>query len=67
MQTSHAVALLTIAVVLVVWVAVQNAWRRSFAGACSDPDVLAGRGGCKGCDSTEACDRRRAGPAEEEV
>lgn len=70
MLTSHAAALLTIAVVLVVWVAVQNAWRRSFPGVCSDPDVLAARRGCHGCDSREVCDRKlveHAGADEEET
>lgn len=67
---SQAIALLTIALVLVVWVAVQNAWRRSFPEACPDPDVLAGRGDCLGCDLWEACALRltdQAAPAEEEA
>ena len=32
----------------VAWVAVQSAWRRAFPDAVPDPDVLAGRMGCRG-------------------
>jgi len=58
--TSYAVALGAIVVMLVVWVGVQNAWRRSFPGVSSDPDVLAARGGCASCK----CDSKKG---EEEV
>ena len=36
-----------------------------FVHAFSDPDVLAGRMGCQGCDSSDKCSRGN-GPAEEE-
>ena len=58
MLTSYAVAVLAMVVLAVAWVGVQSAWRRTFPGAMADPDVLAGRMGCHGCDSTEDCDRR---------
>ena len=70
MLTSHAIALLLLVLVAVGWVGVQNAWRRAFPSACSDPDVLAGRLGCHGCDSTNGCGGAaagRAGSAEEEI
>ena len=47
----------TVAVLGVVWVGVQRAWGRSFARACSDPDVLAGRGGSCGCSHDDDCER----------
>ena len=38
------------------WFGVQRAWRRSFADVGDDPDALAGRTGCHGCDkSSEDC------------
>jgi hypothetical protein len=40
------------------WVAVQRAWKRSFPDVGEDPDVLAGRSGCHGCDKTKDCHRR---------
>jgi len=41
-----------------MWIAVQRAWRRSFAELGSDPDALAGRSGCHGCNDSEGCQRR---------
>ena len=52
---SYAVALAAIVVMLVLWVGVQNAWRRTFPGVASDPDVLAVRGGCSACN----CESKR--------
>jgi hypothetical protein len=68
-RASHLLALLAVALIAALWAGVQIAWRRTFPHACSDPDVLAGRMGCHGCDTAEACERRRserAGRAEEE-
>ena len=68
MLTSHALGMLAIVLLLVAWVAVQGAWKRTFPEACSDPDVLAGRMGCHGSNCSHDCDRSdRAGSAEEEV
>ena len=39
-------------------VAVQRAWRRSFPDAGADPDALAGRAGCRGCNDSKDCHRR---------
>lgn len=39
------------------WVAVQRAWRRSFFDFGTDPDALAGRTGCHGCNDLKACNR----------
>ncbi len=40
------------------WFGVQRAWRRSFAEVGADPDALAGRTGCQGCNESEACQQR---------
>ncbi len=69
MLATHAMALIGLLVVLAAWVAVQSAWRRTFPGAFSDPDVLAERMGCRDCGCTKVCERGgpdRAGPPEEE-
>jgi hypothetical protein len=69
MLGSYATGLLGIAVVLVLWVWVQTAWRRTFPGVLRDPDVLAERTGCGRCetgiclvvqrdpDRTDGCER----------
>jgi hypothetical protein len=62
---SYAIGLVVIVVVAVAWVGVQLAWRKTFPEACSDPDVLAGRMGCRGCDDNDKCSRGD-GPVEEE-
>jgi hypothetical protein len=52
------------------WIGVQRAWRTSFPDAGADPDVLAGRTGCHGCDKSEDCHQRLesgACEAEEEM
>jgi hypothetical protein len=59
-MTHHVLAIALLVLVLAAWVGVQGAWRRAFPGACSDPDVLAARRGCQGCDSADACERRHA-------
>ena len=40
------------------WIGVQRAWKRSFADVGDDPDALAGRSGCYGCNKTGPCQRR---------
>jgi hypothetical protein len=52
---SHLTALIALAAVLALWVWVQTAWRRSFPDALDDPDALAGRPGCGGCDQRTTC------------
>jgi hypothetical protein len=42
------------------WVWIQQACRRAFPDATRDPDPLAGRIGCHGCESEENCGRRAA-------
>jgi hypothetical protein len=37
------------------WIAVQQAWRRSFSHDGDDPDVLAGRSQCRGCADSKDC------------
>ncbi len=59
MLASYATGLIAIAIVTAAWVGVQIAWRSTFGGGCSDPDVLAGRMSCHGCDGTSKCRPRR--------
>jgi hypothetical protein len=40
------------------WIGVQRAWRKSFPDVGDDPDVLAGRWGCRGCGHAEGCHPR---------
>ena len=35
------------------WIGVQRAWRKSFADVGDDPDALAGRSGCHGCNDSK--------------
>jgi len=68
--TSYAIGLAAIVLMVVLWVAVQSAWKRVFPDVSCDPDVLAGRSGCHGCDSTNGCGGAaagRAGSTEEEI
>lgn len=58
MLTSYLTAMTVIVLVMVVWVGVQNAWRRTFPDAAADPDVLRGRMGCHGCACTDVCLRQ---------
>ena len=46
MLASYLTGMAAIVVIMVVWVAIQGAWRRAFPETFSDPDVLAGRMGC---------------------
>ena len=39
----------------VAWVAVQRAWRSTFPRAFADPDVLAERRSCSGCEHSTEC------------
>jgi hypothetical protein len=67
--TSYAIGLGAIAILCVTWLAVQLAWRRVFPNASGDPDALAGRLGCHGCNCTNDCEKRAAetpGASEEE-
>ena len=59
MLVSTVFGALACAALAVGWVAVQRAWARSFPDAFDDPDVLAGRGACRGCGCATVCQRRR--------
>jgi len=61
-MASYGVGILALVSILVLWVVVQAAWGRVFAGYCTDPDVLAGRRGCGGCKAKKQCHRRPPGP-----
>ena len=65
MLWSYVTGMLAVAAVAVAWVAVQNGWRRSFASVATDPDVLAGRPGCRACERADACGRRSDSTEEE--
>ena len=45
---------------VLLWLAVQSAWRRVFSDTPADEDVLAGRLGCHGCGCAKPCDKRDA-------
>ena len=47
-----------ILLVSTAWIGVQRAWRKSFADVGDDPDALAGRTGCQGCNDSKDCHRR---------
>jgi hypothetical protein len=55
MLTHYAVGSIAMVILLAAWLAVQQAWRRTFPDGSSDPDVLAERMGCGGCGSRERC------------
>ena len=67
MVASYATGLIGIAAILLVWVSVQNAWRRTFPGAFDDPDPLAERLGCDGCDRRDECDHVTSAARSEET
>jgi hypothetical protein len=46
---------LGVALMAAAWLGVQLAWGRGFPGDGSEPDVLARRGGCGGCDHGGRC------------
>jgi len=56
---SYATGLIAIVVVAALWLGVQLAWRRAFPSRCSDPDALAGRTSCHGCDGAGNCPPRK--------
>jgi len=60
MIASYLTGLLVISAVLLAWVFVQSAWRRTFPGVFDDPDVLAERLGCQSCDRSDVCEQRLA-------
>lgn len=48
-----------ITAILLIWLAVQVGWRKTFPEFTSpDDDVLAGRGGCRDCKCTTPCENR---------
>ncbi len=57
MLTSYLTGVLIIVALTVAWVGVQRAWRRAFPEGSGDPDALAGRTGCHGCNCTDVCER----------
>jgi len=45
------------------WLAVQRAWKKSFADLAEEPDALAGRSRCHGCSGSPDCHRKGTNPA----
>jgi hypothetical protein len=58
MLISVVTGLVTLILLLVAWLAVQQAWRRAFPEGSVDPDPLAGRMGCRGSCGGGVCPRR---------
>lgn len=46
-----------IAALMVLWVVVQNGWRKTFADQVSDEDVLANRSSCSHCQCSTSCQK----------
>jgi len=70
MLTAYGTGLAAIALLCVAWLTVQLAWRRVFPDTAGDPDALAGRLGCHGCNCTNVCEKRASettGASEEET
>ena len=73
-MASYLLAMAVMVLVLAAWVAVQIGWRKVMGNVGADPDVLAIRMSCHGCecddksdsDSTE-CSRRRANDRDDET
>ena len=63
MLAHYAIGIVGIVVMSLAWVGVQVAWRKVFPGVCADPDVLAGRTGCRGYGCTDDCEARPPDPA----
>ena len=57
MLSEFLLAVLLLPAMLLVWVAVQNAWRKQFHGEDDDVDVLAGRSECGRCGCARPCGR----------
>ena len=56
MWQTYATGLAAVVLMAVGWLAVQIAWRRTFARIGSDPDALAVRSGCGGgCGCAGVC------------
>lgn len=51
-------AIVAIVALMLIWVLVQFAWKKTFPGISSDEDVLAGRGGCQGCKCLLICQKK---------
>lgn len=57
---TYATGLAAAAGLAVAWIAVQDAWRRTFPERRRVADALAGRMGCHGCARTEPCQQAEA-------
>lgn len=63
---SYTIAIGGLAGLAAFWVAVQNRWRQVFPDDRADPDVLARRSSCHGCESTSlACVLGKQRPSQE--
>jgi hypothetical protein len=54
MLASYVTAVVALVAVVLAWVGIQIAWRRVFPAVGCDPDALAGRMGCHGCQEQDA-------------
>lgn len=64
MLESYLTGIGSIVLMVALWLAVQTAWSRVFAGHVDDPDPLAGRS-CEGCGCGLICRRRGAALTQE--
>ena len=55
MIESYIIGIGVIVTLMVMWMAVQSFWRKTFSDHLSDEDVLADRTSCSNCGCTNVC------------
>lgn len=57
MLKTYLLTIFAIPVLMIFWMAVQFAWRKSFSDTINNEDVLAFRKGCGVCSCTGICEK----------
>ncbi|MFQ5632491.1 MAG: hypothetical protein ACE5I1_27295 [bacterium] len=57
MLKTYLLAIFAIPVLMMLWMIVQYAWRKTFSDTVNAEDVLAFRKGCGACSCTEICEK----------
>jgi len=55
----YLIGILGITGLMIIWVIVQNLWRRTFSDQQKDEDVLAGRSACGSCGCGTICKNKK--------
>jgi hypothetical protein len=58
-MTSYLIAAGSVILLMVSWVLVQNAWKKSFPEHTVDDDALAGRNDCGSCGCGATCSKKQ--------